>query len=243
MDSKEKEVRYKYSPTHSEPAVCCVPNYTRNLSYYLDQMWGKTENGLAALLYAPSNLTTSIGGTELTVEQVTNYPYSDVIEFKLSLSQPTAFALYFRKPNWSNNLKFKGEKPILENDFYKISKTWKTGDVVSLQFDNSVKAQEFRNGEIYFQRGALVYALDIPHLQKNIKDYPLEGFYDYYCLAKNDDYIHLKLGKNDLDFAFVAGENLYLEGNALDTETQTNKTIQLTPMGKTVLRRVTFPIR
>ena len=51
LDGSEEEVRYKYSPTHSEPAVCCVPNYTRNFTYYLDQMWVRADDGIAAILY------------------------------------------------------------------------------------------------------------------------------------------------------------------------------------------------
>ena len=42
--------RYKYSPTHSEPAVCCVPNYGRNMTYFLNQMWMRSPGGIAAQL-------------------------------------------------------------------------------------------------------------------------------------------------------------------------------------------------
>ena len=87
LDNKENEPRYKYSPTHSEPAVCCVPNYTRNYTYFLDQMWGRTNDGLAAILYAPSQLTTIVNNTKVTIEQATNYPYSDVIDFKITTAQ------------------------------------------------------------------------------------------------------------------------------------------------------------
>ena len=62
LDGEENEPRYKYSPTHSEPAVCCAPNYARNFSYYLDQMWGKTPDGFAAILYGPSKLQTTFQG-------------------------------------------------------------------------------------------------------------------------------------------------------------------------------------
>ena len=242
LDGKEKEVRYKYSPTHSEPAVCCVPNYTRNFTYYLDQMWGKTNDGLVALLYGPSELTTSIGKAELRIEQITDYPYSDKIEFKISLSEPTDFALYFRKPSWSKSLKIMGAEAILEKDFYKMSKTWKSGDVIKIAFENEVKAQEFTNGERYFQRGPLVYALDIPHRRENIKDYELEGFHDYHCLAESDHFKTLKVDKNAMDFEFRDGEYPHLKGKLRNEKTNELEEVELVPMGKTVLRRVTFPL-
>lgn len=240
LDGTEKEVRYKYSPTHSEPAVCCVPNYTRNLTYYLDQMWGAKEDGLTALLYGPSKLTTTIEGNEITIEQITNYPFSDKIEFKITTDNPAVFTLYFRKPDWSKGIAFKEYSPELADGFYQIKKTWKTGDMITLQFENEVQAKTFTNGEVYFQRGPLVYALDIPYARENIKTYELKGFNDYYCLPQNKDFQSLQLDKNNLDFKFIGGNNLSLKGDAIDTRTDKTTTIRLIPMGKTVLRKITF---
>ncbi|NQZ78847.1 MAG: glycoside hydrolase family 127 protein [Ekhidna sp.] len=80
--------RYKYSPTHSDPAVCCVPNYTRNYTYFLDNMWMRKGNGLASVLYGPSELKIEIDGINVTIEQETNYPFQDEIRFRVQADQP-----------------------------------------------------------------------------------------------------------------------------------------------------------
>ena len=243
LDGKEKEVRYKYSPTHSEPAVCCAPNYTRNLSYYLDQMWGAKEAGIAAILYGPSELKTTINNTDVAIEQITTYPYSDKILFKITTSQPVEFTFHFRKPSWVKNMKFDTKEVALENEFYKIKKHWKSGEVIQVEFENEVEAKEFRNGEIYFQRGPIVYALDIPHRKENIKDYKVKGFHDYYCFAENEAYKNFALDKSALNFAYIADETPVLKGDFIDKSTNEFKEVKLIPMGKTVLRRVTFPVQ
>lgn len=242
LDGKEGETRYKYSPTHSEPAVCCVPNYTRNFTYYLDQMWGKTQDGLVAVMYGPSQLTTEINNTRISIEQATNYPWSEAIEFKISVEKPVEFALYLRKPSWAREMKIEGGNASLENGFYRVKKSWEEGDVIQIQFEYEVEAREFAPGEIYFQRGPLVYAMDIPYRRENIKEYSLDGFFDYHCIPENTDYEHVQLASRSLDFEYVGGKDPYLQGNLVNTKSGQTETVQLVPMGKTVLRRVTFPL-
>ena len=242
LDGEEMEVRYKYSPTHSEPAVCCAPNYTRNFTYYLDHMWGRAKDGFAAILYGPSMLNTEINGKPIQIEQITDYPYSDQIELRVTVTEPVGFKLYFRKPAWVKNMIFKGGKARLINDFYQIEKDWKTSDSIRIQFEFEAEAKEFRPGEIYFQRGPLVYALPIPYIRENIKDYKLERFHDYHCFAQSQDYKELAVEKSMLNFKFSKDENLNIHGRMVHQETGMKNDVQLIPMGKTVLRRVTFPV-
>ena len=243
LDGEEKEVRYKYSPTHSEPAVCCAPNYTRNLTYYLDQMWGRDESGFAALLYGPCKMTTNLSGIDLSIEQKTEYPYSDKIVFEISTSEPIEFTLSLRKPQWAGKLILDEEQFSVEGDFYRINKQWNNGDLLSVEFEYEVEAKRLDNGEVYFQRGPLVYALEIPHRRENIKRYEVEGFHDYYCHAMNDEFRDLEWGGADMSINDDVEKGLHLTGSLVDKETKEEKAVELIPMGETVLRRVTFPVR
>ena len=51
-DLKNPQTRYKYSPTHQDVAVCCVPNAGRIYPYYVKSMWLRTTKGLQAALFA-----------------------------------------------------------------------------------------------------------------------------------------------------------------------------------------------
>jgi len=241
------EPRYKYSPTHSEPAVCCVPNYTRNLTYFLDQMWMKASDGIAATMYGPSILTTDIDGSEVSIEQVTNYPLSDDISFKFLIEQPLEFSFYFRKPEWATDIVVSNiELQLLENGFYVISKEWQHGETVSISFKNEIQLKMAHNDEAYFQKGPLVYAYEIPHTERIIKSYDNSEFTDYYCFPDNDLHEEFKVGKTkfkaveDTQSPGFYKSQLSLKGQLIDANNKAVE-VELVPMGKTVLRRVTFP--
>ena len=240
LDGEEKEVRYKYSPTHSEPAVCCAPNYSRNLPYYLDQMWGQNEEGIAALLYGPSKLSTKIDDSDISIIQSTRYPYHNEITLEITTSHPQEFTLFLRKPSWVKAMRITGGNGQLRNGFYEIRKEWKPGDKIHIAFDFDIEKKKAKTGEIYLQRGPLVYALPIAHSIKSIKDYDLKGFHDYHFYPKDSAYRHLAMGALDDSFEYRSNISSYLEGSMIDTLTNEEKAVQLVPMGDTYLRRVSF---
>ena len=240
--------RYKYSPTHSEPAVCCVPNYGRNLTYFLEQMWMKTEDGIVVTMFGPSQLTTEINGSDVSIEQITNYPMSDEVTLKFSLDEPKEFKLYVRKPEWSDGIKDESIFDAFENEYYIVTRKWSDGDTLIIKFNNKIEINSANNDEVYLQRGPLVYAFEIPHKVDIIKTYSDKKFVDYYCFPKNEDYKYLTL-LEDSKFEWVSGEestsfydtNTYLEGQLYNTTNKEEQHVKLIPVGKTVLRKTTFP--
>ncbi len=257
VEGAHDDIRYKYSPTHSDPAVCCVPNYTRNFTYYLDQMWMKKEDGLAAVLYGPSTLTTEWEGTEITIEAITNYPFSDKIEYRIISSQPQQLALYFRKPAWASSMTVQQKKGAISDigDFYKIEKEWASGDLVVIQFDNDIQLKTHSEEHHYFQRGPLVFAYEIPHREETIKTYADSDFSDYFCFPTDQSYEGLMIASEQVN-AFQwrydeapLGKNFWhqnppvLVGNLVGKEQGLEREIRLVPMGTTVLRKTSFPVR
>lgn len=248
VDGNETEdPRFKYSPTHSEPAVCCVPNYARNFSYFLDEMWMKSSNGLIAVMYGPCEVTTRIKGTTVKILQQTNYPLTDVVTFKITMENPTTFTLSFRKPQWSSKLLLNVEDATIEekSGFYHVTKKWEAKDQLTLSFANKIEQIEASNGEVYFQKGPLVYAYAIPEEEKTIKVYEDTGFRDYYCFPKDAAYKDLALTNVD-NFQFVTEDSAswyngktYLLGTMESSGKQ--QQVKLVPMGSTVLRKITFP--
>ncbi len=248
-DKSQEDVRYKYSPTHSEPAVCCVPNYARNLTYFLDQMWmKKDEKSIVVNMYGPSELTTKIGSNEIIVEQKTNYPLSDDITFTFKMNAPQRFSFLIRKPQWPHEFEGADQFDNLVDGYYVASKNWKNGDQIKVTFKSEIEIKNANNDEVYFQRGPLVFAYEIPHTEKTIKKYVNSSFTDYYCFPKSEEHRNFKIGDHS-DFQYVmdnSSEDIYnskiqLQGNVLDLSTMEEINIKLVPLGKTILRRVTFP--
>ena len=238
-DKTTPEPRYKYSPTHSEPAVCCVPNYGRNLSYFVNQMYMKKKDTIALLIYGPSELTTEINRQKIFIEQETKYPWENSITLKVKTEKPLAITLQFRKPKWTSNINFSSENNVqLNNDFYTINKVWKNDETITLTFKNKVKLDKAYNDEYFIQKGPLVYALDIPHKEETIKTYAYQDFKDYYCYPTNDEYKYLEFKENQ---DFHVARNSTLETKLYHTNLKKEVNATLIPMGKTVLKRITFP--
>ena len=232
--------RYKYSPTHSEPAVCCVPNYGRNLSYFLNQMYMKSPKTISVLMYGPSKLTTYINNTKVTVEQITQYPWENKITFSITTAKPLKFKLMLRYPKWSKRVQCSNQSLFTQNgDFIEINKVWGMNQKFDLMFDNPLLEKKARDGTVYLQKGPLIYAYEIPHVEKSIKQYTNTQFTDYYCFPANRQFEGLKASKKT-PFGSTSKDGKIV-GNFYDSKQNKSITTQLVPMGKTVLRRVTFP--
>ena len=250
MDKKEKNPRYKYSPTHSEPAVCCVPNYARNLPYFIHQMWMKKNENIVIQMFGPSKLETRINQKNISVEQRTNYPFSDKITVKITTEGPTKFSIFIRKPEWCDSIQF-SENSNLENGYYEIRKIWYRNDSLQIHFDQKTQIKEHQSGEYYIQRGALVYALEIPHEEKRVKSYGKIGFYDYHCYPTLNEYEDLEMKKemnlqlNEMDAHTLEPwyhKDHYIKADFYNKKKGITSIQKLVPMGSTVLRKVSFNI-
>ena len=255
---EEFDFRYKYSPTHEDAAVCCNPSYSRNLPYFVSNMWMKADGGFATLLYGPSTLTTNYNGVNIRIEEQTNYPFSDDIVFVFTTDKEVELKIYLRKPNWSKelNIEVTNAKISEADGFYIIDKTWKTGDKLNVSFVNEIFPVAANNDEIAIQRGAIVYALEIPHRKEVTKKYEVEGFIDYMVFPTGELYKNVQLIKtpedNTFGFKYIKGAdssnpwydgNLYLTGEVYNKELEKLVKVKFVPMGGTTLRRVTFPVK
>jgi DUF1680 family protein len=252
----EADPRYKYSPTHQDAAVCCNPNYGRNLPYYVGHMWKKTADGVAAVLYGPATLTTPLAGGVLSVREETNYPYSDEIDFIFNSAPATAVSIHLRKPGWAGTVSAEasGATVTERGDYLVVRKRWAPGDRIRLSLRPEIQRHELPNGEAWLQRGPLVYALGIPSRSEDTRTYAGTGFTDYVVFPTEETFRTLAFEAaapgQTFGFSFVpapAGTMPWseatprLSGGLVDRSTGATKKVTLLPMGATVLRKVTFP--
>lgn len=100
---------------------------------------------------------------EIVLEQKTNYPKGDQIQFNIYPDKPEKFTIALRIPDWSiqNTLLVNGEKieGILPGDYTKITRMWKKGDMIKLQLDLRGRLVKL-NGHAALLRGPIVLARD-----------------------------------------------------------------------------------
>ncbi len=258
--------RQRFSPTHQHVAVCCNPNSTRVAAYYVANSWMRpsgAELALAAMLYGPSEVTTDIAGTAVSIEEKTLYPYSGEVELTMRPAQPITFCVWLRNPSWSRDTQVvcPGAEIRLVNGFWQVRKQWKAGDTVAIRFDQVICEAPAINGEVALQYGPLLYVLPVPGTTKTVKTYPKPGFEDYLMSAARgvDTDLALPAKQRAKGFGFtpkqlaVAGANpdrpldhppVVLEGHLVSELDGALVPVQLVPMGaqNARLRRVTFPV-
>lgn len=233
IEPDRKQTRYKYSPAHQDVAVCCNPNAGRISPYFIQNAWMKeNETCLVATLLMPNALETSINGNKIKIENSTEYPFQNAFQLKIAQSKSSKFALKIRKPNWVNKVKT-NEKYRIENDFIVIERVFSKNDIVNISFDTEIYVKTDNNGAHYFTYGALLYALPINAKEIIGKNYK-NNFTDItykptsittYSINKNEKAI-LKNGK--------------IQTTLINKKTGNSEIIRLIPLGKTILRQVTF---
>ena len=152
---------------------CCTANFHQGWPKLVASLWMKKDNGLAAVAYGPCSVQTDVAGTAVTIDETTDYPFRDTITFTVTSAKPTAFPLHLRIPEWADGatitVNSEAARPAKAGAFAAISRTWKTGDKVTLHLPMSVRHEPRDNNAVALVRGPLVMALQIGEDKKQIR--------------------------------------------------------------------------
>ena len=118
--------------------TCCASSGPRALEMFAYYLVGEVDGGvaLAGLVPCRAVLPESCGKAEIQVTG--NYPFLSKVGIRFDKADGKRFALEFREPAGTRltSIRINGEKAALsknERGFYRISRTWKTGDAVALE--------------------------------------------------------------------------------------------------------------
>jgi DUF1680 family protein len=252
----------KFSPTHTDVAVCCNPNASNVASLYVRGMWMRhSGGGLAAVLYGPCTVATTIGDVRVKIEESTCYPFENTVKILVSPEREAEFPLLFRDPEWSDGTRVEcaGASIVREGSYWTVTRRWKAGDTVTLEFRPSVREIAAVNGEVALQYGALLFVEPIAARKQVIKNYAVAGFEDAYYLPAPGGYhaFALPAALRWKGFGFKpsydaeVGDVLHpfdrpvvrLHGKGIRQSDGAEVEVSLVPLGNApTLRRVTFPI-
>jgi hypothetical protein len=147
--------------------------------------------------------------------------------------------------NGNKTLTLKIRKPAWADEITSSVDYQKEGDLLvfisekelmdfEVAFKTSIKEHLFKKKEVYFTYGSLVYALPISSKETISKNFPISGFHDY-------QYSPLGFARYLLPAASnLAGDDSKITGVFLNEKTRKQENRELVPMGKTILRQVTF---
>ena len=168
---------------------CCTANYHQGWPKYVNNTWYATQdNGLAALVYAPTELTAKVGDNiQVTFVEETGYPFEDKIKFTYKKGANTVFPFHLRIPSWCENaviyINGKEYSKPQAGSITKVVHRWKKGDILELHLPMSVKISYWHERSSAVERGPLVFALGLKEEWKKIAGN--EPYADYEVSSKD----------------------------------------------------------
>ncbi|UUN30713.1 glycoside hydrolase family 127 protein [Streptomyces sp. FIT100] len=152
-------------------SACCPPAFTRivaALEHYLATVAGDT---LYVQQYAPTALTTRIGGGTAKLRIETGYPWDGTVTVTVDEAPGGEWGLAFRIPPWSTRalLEQGGSAREVTRDergYVTVQREWRAGDTVSLHLDMMPRLTvphpriDALRGCAAIERGPLVYCFE-----------------------------------------------------------------------------------
>ena len=149
---------------------CCPPNLVRTLAQVGDYMYSVGKDGLYINTFSSNTLNTKLeDGSEISLEQQTNYPWDGSIVIKVNKAPKKNLPLHIRIPGWCDNASIQvGDQVTNEKggQYKTVSKQWKAGDVITIKLDMPTKmleanplVEESRN-QVAVKRGPVVYCIE-----------------------------------------------------------------------------------
>ncbi len=159
--------QFRYNPYAYR---CCQHNAAFGWPYYSEYLWMATrDNGIAAVLYAPSEVKAKVGdGVEVKLTEASTYPFQESVAIALDAARPVAFPLTLRVPGWCDKpaVTVNGKPLPTPRDargWLVVERTWSKGDKVRLELPMRIGVREWKTnrGTVSVSRGPLTYSLKI----------------------------------------------------------------------------------
>ena len=145
---------------------CCTANFHQGWPKLLNSVWmASGDGGLAAMVYAPSDLATVVGNTPVRIATETDYPFRDIVTMRLSPERAVTFPLKLRVPAWATTAMVRLNGAVVpvtvEKGFATIRRRWSSGDRLDIAFAIETQAVPGFNNAVSVAHGPLLYVLPI----------------------------------------------------------------------------------
>lgn len=178
---------------------CCTANYHQGWPKLVKHLWmASSDNGLAAMIYAPSRVTARVcDGVQVVFREETDYPFKDRVRFIYEKGKNVQFPFHLRIPQWCDSATVFVNGTIFKKpaagSIIKLVRRWQQGDVIELHLPMNTRCEYGHERSASIERGPLVFALgleekwqtiagDEPHTDNEV--YP-ENDWNYGLLRPN----------------------------------------------------------
>lgn len=135
-----------------------VPDSANIFGEFVNSLCYKTDDGFAFCHYAPAEIDTEFEDNHIKILEKTSYPFGEGIGFAIYLDKPQELVLRFVVPKYTTaTLKVNGsELSTSSSGFIVVKKTFKMGDIITLELNNGIKPVFNEDGSLSFRMGGLL---------------------------------------------------------------------------------------
>ena len=137
---------------------CCSVNGFRALGVLTEWAVMQANDGLVVNFYGPSEASVRLkDGAPVILTQEADYPIGGKVRLRMGLQHASEFSLRLRIPAWSANTQVRWDKESATpkaGEYYVITRKWRDGDSVDLEFDMSPR---YWAGELSCKDSAALY--------------------------------------------------------------------------------------
>lgn len=125
---------------------CCSGTLPQVAADYRINTYFRDPRGVYVNLYIPSSLRWTQEAAQLSLTQKSSYPFDSVVQFAVTTSRRSEFALNFRIPSWAEgaSLSVNGKRvrdSVTPGSFATVRRSWKTGDHIELDLPLGTRLQ------------------------------------------------------------------------------------------------------
>ncbi len=159
---------------HRQPwygCACCPTNVVRLLGSLGRYVYARSNDGVWVNLYVSNKAEVEVAGAKVMLVQKTDYPWSGRVQIAVNPAQAVQFNVNLRIPGWCRSATCRVNAVAVDatktdKGYLRIARTWKPGDVVTLELAMPVERIAARRqvtanaGRVALQRGPLIYCLE-----------------------------------------------------------------------------------
>ena len=151
---------------------CCPPNVARTLASLGQFFYSTGRSDIWVHLFAQGTAKLKVDGSDVSIQQVTRYPWDGDVNLYVRIANPQTFTLHLRVPGWCGGwqLRINGT-PVTDvrpqaNGYVAIAREWHPDDIVEYRMEMPVQtvwahpAVKDLQGHIALQCGPIVYCFE-----------------------------------------------------------------------------------
>lgn len=168
---------------------CCTSNMHQGWPKLVSHLWMATpDDGLAAICYAPCQVTAKVrGGVKVVIAVETDYPFEQTVRIRVSPERPAEFPIKLRVPDWADGATVSVPGTTFgprAGGFVTVTRKWEPGDTIVLTLPMRVRVERRFRDSVTLLYGPLVFSLRIGEQWKRIRGEEPHADYEVYPTTK-----------------------------------------------------------